>query len=123
MKKVLFPLVLVLFSCSKVESQKSTQVFAKVKVANSLIESVKGVYDTLYLQVDCVPIFAQSGTTESIIIIPKQSYTPCYDADFGYNTWSQSESKDVTFRIVARGIVLRSGVIRFTKDEHSNVID
>ena len=115
MKKVFIPIVLVLFSCSKAEELKSKQVFAKVEISNSFIQSVKGIYDTLYIQVDC-------AKTENIILIPTETYTPCYDVNFGYNTWSKTDTTNVPFIIKARNIVVRSGVIKFTIEGHVNCI-
>ena len=123
MKKLLLLSVVALVSCSKVDTTpKHRVVKAQVEVSNTLIQSVKGTYDTLTLQIDCVGGFAQSGTTESIIIIPNEVYTPCYDADFGYTTWSESETKDVTYRIYGKNTVVRSGVIKFAERGHLTVI-
>lgn len=119
MKKLLLVSVIALVSCSKVDTTPKWRVVkSKVEVSNSLIQSVKGTYDTLTLQIDCVGGFAQSGTTESIIIIPEELYTPCYDADFGYTTWSDSETKEVTYRIYGKNTVVRSGVIKFSERGH-----
>ena len=119
MKKLLLVSVIALVSCSKVDTTPKWRVVkSKVEVSNSLIQSVKGTYDTLTLQIDCVGSFAQSGTTQSIIIIPEELYTPCYDADFGYTTWSDSETKEVTYRIYGKNTVVRSGVIKFSERGH-----
>jgi len=123
MKKLLLLSVVALIGCAKeVQTPKHRVVKAQVEVSNILIQSVKGTYDTLTLQIDCVGGFAQSGTTEGIIVIPNEVYTPCYDADFGYTTWSESETKNVTYRIYGKNTVVRSGVIKFTERGHKNII-
>jgi len=119
MKKLLLLSVLGLFACSKVETPKSYQTFAKVKIHNSFIESQKGIYDTMRIQIDCVGEFTKEGTTEFIFIIPQGEYTPCYDVDFTMSTYNKT---NVPYRIIGRNDVVKSGVIKFDSIQVLNVI-
>lgn len=124
MKKLILLCVVGLFaSCSKVETPKSEQVFAKVKISNSFIESMKGIHDTMRIEIDCVGSFAQSGTTEFTFIVPENEYTPCYDVDYGLSTYTNEGVKNVQYRIIGRNEIVKSGFIKFSNPEHFNVIN
>jgi len=120
MKKLLLLSVLGLFACTKHQEPKSYQTFAKVKIHNSFIESQKGIYDTMRIEIDCVGEFTKEGTTEFIFVIPQGEYTPCYDVDFTLSTYNKTI---VPYRIIGRNDVVKSGVIKFDSVQVLNVIN